>query len=39
MLEIDYTNGLGIDSTIDEKFFVTLVEEQVKYILLKGSNK
>jgi len=38
MLEIDYTNGLGIDSTIDEKFFVMLVEEQVKYTLLKGSN-
>jgi len=39
MLEIDYTNGLGTDSTKDEGFFVMLVEEQVKYILLKGSNK
>ena len=38
MLEIDYTNGLGIDSTKDEKLFVTLVGEQVKYTLLKGSN-
>jgi hypothetical protein len=38
MLEIDYINGLGIDSTKDEKLFVMLVEEQVKYILLKGSN-
>ena len=38
MLEIDCINGLGIDSTKDEKLFVTLVEEQVKYTLLKGSN-
>ena len=37
MLEIDYINGLGIDSTKDDKLFVMLVEEQEKYILLKGS--
>ena len=37
MLEIDYINGLGIDSTKDDKLFVMLVEEQAKYILLKGS--
>jgi len=38
MLEINYINGLGIDFTINEKIFVILVEEQVKYTLLKGNN-
>jgi|8_EtaG_2_1085327.scaffolds.fasta_scaffold28479_2 hypothetical protein len=38
MLERNYINGLGIDSTKDEKLFVMLVEEQVRYILLKGNN-
>ena len=38
MLEIDYINGLGTDSTKDEKLFVTLVEEQESSIQYIGEN-